>query len=178
MSEALANLADRFCKMNCPVHATEQGWPHDPDCETLKAAVRNASARIKGDKDRENPVERPHTDHDALARLRELEAKATPGPWLRIDKADYGEIHAQFRPSSPAVALVGKPDDIDAIVALRNDAMRIIEQQAAEIARKDAALQRIQSLAERCETLPDTDGFRRAYRDIDVMARAALKGQP
>jgi hypothetical protein len=54
----LANLADRFCKMNCPVHATEQGWPHDPDCETLQAAVRViASARITGDKDRENPVE-------------------------------------------------------------------------------------------------------------------------
>lgn len=61
----LANLADRFCKMNCPVHATEQGWPHDPDCETLQAAVRViASARIKRDKDRESPVERPQLEYD------------------------------------------------------------------------------------------------------------------
>jgi len=76
----LADFAVRFCKMNCPVHTTEQGWPHDPDCQKLQAAVRaeamgvlipgdadlydmqrrggyvppmrTASARIKGDKDR------------------------------------------------------------------------------------------------------------------------------
>jgi hypothetical protein len=41
----------------------------------------------------------------------------TPGPWLRIDTADYAEIHAQFRPSSQAVALVGKPEDADLIAA-------------------------------------------------------------
>jgi len=153
----LADFAARFCKMNCPVHSTEQGWPHDPDCETLQAAVRTeamdalivgdadlydiaggamtpeqcvmvcpqcegegtyadgldeaacsatctrcesngwivdvhsfnyASARIKGDKDGENPVERPHEpeyDHTqdgtanferALAYARQLEADA------------------------------------------------------------------------------------------------------
>lgn len=36
------------------------------------------------------------------------------------------------------------------------------------------ALVRIQSLAAKCEHLPDTDGLRRAYRDIDVIARVAL----
>ena len=84
----LANLADRFCKMNCPVHATEQGWPHDPDCETLQAAVRViASARIKRDKDRERPVERPQLEYDhtqegtanferALSQVRALENAA------------------------------------------------------------------------------------------------------
>jgi hypothetical protein len=36
------------------------------------------------------------------------------------------------------------------------------------------ALKRIQRLAERCDNLPDTDGLRRAYRDIDAMARVAL----
>lgn len=84
----LANLADRFCKMNCPVHATEQGWPHDPDCETLQAAVRViASARIKRDKDRESPVERPQLEYDhtqegtanferALSQVRALENAA------------------------------------------------------------------------------------------------------
>ena len=42
---------------------------------------------------------------------------ATPGPWLRIDGPDYAEIHAAFRPSSQAVALVGKPEDADLIAA-------------------------------------------------------------
>lgn len=41
----------------------------------------------------------------------------TPGPWLRIDTADYAEIHSAFRPSSQAVALVGKPDDANLIAA-------------------------------------------------------------
>lgn len=36
------------------------------------------------------------------------------------------------------------------------------------------AVKRIQRLADRCSNLPDTDGLRRAYRDIDVMAQAAL----
>jgi hypothetical protein len=43
--------------------------------------------------------------------------KHTPGPWLRIDKADYAEIHAAFRPSSQAVALVAKAADADLIAA-------------------------------------------------------------
>jgi len=46
------------------------------------------------------------------------EKGVTLGPWLRIDKADYAEIQAQFRPSSPAVALVGKAEDADAIAAV------------------------------------------------------------
>lgn len=46
-----------------------------------------------------------------------VEAKHTPGPWLRVDTADYAEIHAAFRPSSQAVALVGKPADADLIAA-------------------------------------------------------------
>ncbi|WP_143004922.1 hypothetical protein [Novosphingobium aromaticivorans] len=41
----------------------------------------------------------------------------TPGPWLRIDKAEYAEIQAAFRPSSQAVALVAKPADADLIAA-------------------------------------------------------------
>lgn len=36
------------------------------------------------------------------------------------------------------------------------------------------ALKRIERLADRCGDLPDTDGFRRAYRDIAVMAGVAL----
>lgn len=52
----LADFAARFCKMNCPVHTTEQawpGWPHDPDCEMLQAAVRTKAmdALIAGDAD-------------------------------------------------------------------------------------------------------------------------------
>lgn len=46
IADDLRGLAERFCKMNCPVHATEQGWPHDPDCETLQAAVRAIDAPI------------------------------------------------------------------------------------------------------------------------------------
>lgn len=46
-----------------------------------------------------------------------LVEKHTDGPWLRIDKADYAEIHAAFRPSSAAVALVGRPSDADLIAA-------------------------------------------------------------
>ena len=44
----------------------------------------------------------------------------TPGPWLRIDGPDYAEIHAAFRPSSPAVALVGKAEDADLIAEAPN----------------------------------------------------------
>jgi len=46
-----------------------------------------------------------------------MTGKSTPGPWLRIDTADYAEIHAAFRPSSQAIALVGKPEDADLIAA-------------------------------------------------------------
>lgn len=48
---------------------------------------------------------------------REESVGHTPGPWLRIDKADYAEIQAAFRPSSQAIALVGKPTDADLIAA-------------------------------------------------------------
>lgn len=41
----------------------------------------------------------------------------TSGPWLRVDTADYAEIHAAFRPSSQAVALVAKPEDANLIAA-------------------------------------------------------------
>ncbi|HMO76754.1 MAG TPA: hypothetical protein PKD99_12400 [Sphingopyxis sp.] len=44
-----------------------------------------------------------------------MTASHTPGPWLRTDTADYAEIHSAFRPSSQAVALVGKPEDADLI---------------------------------------------------------------
>ena len=49
-----------------------------------------------------------------------------------------------------------------------------ITQQDAVIAGLVEALERIGSLADRCGILPDTDGLRRAYRDIDVMSRVAL----
>lgn len=44
----------------------------------------------------------------------------------------------------------------------------------AQLAEARKALSRIQSLADRCDDLPDTDGLRRTYRDIDTMARATL----
>lgn len=44
-------------------------------------------------------------------------AEFTAGPWLRIDTADYAEIHAAFHPSSQAVALVAKPGDANLIAA-------------------------------------------------------------
>ena len=49
-----------------------------------------------------------------------------------------------------------------------------ITHQDAVIAGLVEALERIGSLADRCGILPDTDGLRRAYRDIDVMSRVAL----
>ena len=146
----LADFAARFCKMNCPVHSTEHGWPHDPDCETLQAAVRTeamdaliagdadlydvsddvamaakvvvgtwtmnrnretermdkaihrlsvaiASTRIKGDKDRGNPVERPrepeydHT-HDGTANFERALAYARS---LEVD-ADFSNSQYAF----------------------------------------------------------------------------------
>jgi hypothetical protein len=47
-----------------------------------------------------------------------MSKEISPGPWLRVDTADYAEIHSAFRPSSQAIALVGKPEDADAIACL------------------------------------------------------------
>ena len=46
-----------------------------------------------------------------------MTTKHTPGSWLRIDGPDYAEIHAAFRPSLQAVALVAKAGDADLIAA-------------------------------------------------------------
>lgn len=46
-----------------------------------------------------------------------MSAAHTSAPWLRIDTPDYAEIHAAFRPSSSAVALVANPDDANLITA-------------------------------------------------------------
>lgn len=45
---------------------------------------------------------------------------------------------------------------------------------AQNVVALEETLQRIQRIAERCGDLPDTEGLRRAYRDIDSVARAAL----
>ena len=64
---------------------------------------------------------------------------------------------------------------------------RVIEEIYAVIKRHDGtpdlleALKRIQRLSDRCGALPDTEGLRRAYRDIDVAARVAIakaEGRP
>lgn len=41
----------------------------------------------------------------------------TPGPWERVDTADYAEIHPKGKRIASAIALVGKPDDADMIAA-------------------------------------------------------------
>lgn len=92
----------------------------------------------------------------------------TPGPWLRIDKEDYAEIHAAFRPSSQAVALVGKPRDAD-LIANAPDLLEALEAVTddleAEIeARRGAVLERT--------TERDLIPVRRA-RDIIAKARGA-----
>lgn len=58
---------------------------------------------------------------------------------------------------------------------LTNHDLRRLQSQAAEIAALRVRLGRIQRLAERCASLPDADGLRRAYRDIDVMSRLSPK---
>jgi len=45
------------------------------------------------------------------------EIKHTPGPWVRVDTADYAEIHQIGSRKSP-IAIVANPADADAIAAL------------------------------------------------------------
>jgi hypothetical protein len=87
-----------------------------------------------------------------------MSAQHTPGPWLRIDTADYAEIHAAFRPSSQAVALVGKPSDADLIAAAPE----------LEIA-LESLLSRYAEFSD--ESLP-VEG---EWRDQIITARAALR---
>lgn len=35
---AVSKVQAGFCYMNCP-HGTEQNWPHDPACDTLRQAT-------------------------------------------------------------------------------------------------------------------------------------------
>ncbi len=55
-------------------------------------------------------------------------SKYTPGPWERIDTADYAEIHPRGERLRSAIALVGKPEDADLIAAAPDmlDALKLL----------------------------------------------------
>ena len=89
-------------------------------------------------------------DREVIARLKELDAKATPPGWAICTDATGDTFIASMTDSAETVCEFGSgyDDEMQAslehdaalIVALRNDALRIITQQEAEIERLMKAL--------------------------------------
>lgn len=92
------------------------------------------------------------TDREAIATLKELDGKATPGPWVIRTLENFGWNVVEYvggdRFNIKRVSKCGQEPDAALIVALRNDALRIITRQEAEIEQKDVEIARLRKLVQ------------------------------
>ena len=109
-------------------------------------------------------------------KLKELDAKATPGPWVRSN--DPKKWVSSLAPVTSQDWRDNVEADAALIVALRNDALRIITQQEAEIERLKAANGILEDgLQEVGDDYPGSSCQEWCQHQIK-QARAALKEQP
>lgn len=90
------------------------------------------------------------TPTEQLLAWEKLIAEATPGPWVRVDTADYAVIQEADSPLSAHLAMVALAADANLIASAPtalSQAIAMVRELQAEVARKDEALARAVSAA-------------------------------